>query len=268
MSDPTSIKTRFNTPGLLARSVLYHALAVLFRHPDAWEEDALSSEETGDWRAAARILAAESHSRLSESLESLLDQLGGIGRAELKIAYESVFGHSAHGACPPYELEYGEEHSHRQPQELGDIAAFYKAFGLQNATGVHERVDHVAVECEFVHFLLFKEVTAQHQRDEERAALCEDALRHFFADHLGRWLPSFTRGLSKQAPVGLIKALADFALELVVADCHALELHPGPRDLPLRSISQREETGCTSCTLKASLYHSAGGTHAANDFAI
>ena len=251
MSDPTNTKIRFDVPQLLARSVLYQALALLFRHPSAHPKEALAQDVLGQWREAAGVLSPGETSRLVETLSALINQLEHITPSEWIYDYERAFGHSAHGACPPYELEYGDEHSHRQPQELGDIAAFYEAFGLGLSGRGHERVDHASVECEFMHYLIFKEAYALREGTEEQAIICAAAAWGFLADHPGRWLPAFAHRLAKHTAQGLIKAHADFAFEFIVQDCEMLGLPAGPRDLPIRMMTQREEEGCTSCSLKS-----------------
>ena len=40
---------------------------------------------------------------------------------------------------------------------MGDIAGFYKAFGVELSKDIHERLDHLSVEFEFMHFLAYKE---------------------------------------------------------------------------------------------------------------
>ena len=39
---------------------------------------------------------------------------------------------------------------------MGDIAGFYSAFGVQLSQDIHERLDHLSVELEFLHFLATK----------------------------------------------------------------------------------------------------------------
>jgi len=54
-----------------------------------------------------------------------------------------AFGHTARGAVCPYETEYGAEALFQQPQEMGDLMGFYRAFGLTVKFGAHERCDHI-----------------------------------------------------------------------------------------------------------------------------
>ena len=131
--------------------------------------------------------------------------------------------------------------------ELADIAAFYRAFGLQVTEQARERVDHVSVECEFMYFLTFKEAHALEEGQAENASICKEASSRFLADHLGRWLPAFALRLSKFAGEGLMKLIADFAFLFLVSDCKRMGIEAGPSNLPIRMIQEQEETGCISC---------------------
>ena len=126
---------------LLARSAVYHALGVLLRYPEAGAERWLAQGEHRQGPLLLEQVHSSQGSRCGElgrRVVRLLDETKFSGWVR---QHEQAFGHAVQGTSPPYELEYGEEHSHRQPHELGDIAAFYAAFGLRIATSSHERVD-------------------------------------------------------------------------------------------------------------------------------
>ena len=68
--------------------------------------------------------------------------------------------HRPRGTITPYETEYGNEALFQQPQELGDLMGFYRAFGLAMKQDRRERADHISCECEFLMFLALKEAYA------------------------------------------------------------------------------------------------------------
>ena len=234
---------------LLARSAVYHALSVLLRHPDA---------ETVKWLAAREHqrlpevveLTADGHAgALRDAVHRLMTQLDAASVAEWSRDYEHIFGHSVQSAAPPYELEYGEEHSHRQPQELGDIAAFYQAFGLRISTAARERVDHIVTECEFLQYLLYKHACALDEGREDRAGLCETAARQFLSDHLGRWGPAFALQLSRAGGPGVLGAVAGVVLGWLLQECERMQVPAGSQDLPLRLPKERDDVGCAACAV-------------------
>jgi TorA maturation chaperone TorD len=201
------------------------------------------------WQEAAQVLQKSGYDLLEQLHESLISKLKVVTLREWTEQYERCFGHTAHSKVPPYELEYGEEHSHRQPQELADIAAFFHAFGLQVSQQAHERVDHISVECEFMSFLLYKEDYALEHDGEEKAMICRQASVDFLSRHLGRWAVSFALRLSQHAGQTLMGRIGDFAFSFINRDCQLCGVQAGPSDLPVRLIQEKEETGCTSCSL-------------------
>ena len=252
MSDQTSTKIRSDQEeSLLCRSQLYGMLALFYRHPSLIKENSFVKEQWDIWEEAVSQLDFSNKAQLETSMALLRKALDKADVQKRIALYENCFSHTAHGTVSSYELEYGEEHTYRQPQQLGDIAAFYQAFGLKTSQKNHERVDHISVECEFMHFLNFKEAYAREHASKENAEICREASRRFLSEHLGKWAPSFALKLSKYVKEGLFKHLADLTLEFIVEDCHRHGITPGPKDLPIRPVSEKEDSGCVTCSLKA-----------------
>jgi putative dimethyl sulfoxide reductase chaperone len=263
MSGRTSIKTPSDTAKrenpadieqLLARSQCYRVISFLFRHPSVTKDCFSVEEDVPKLGDAIGIIKLADKARLKDSFKKLIREIGKTSPTERIRQYENCFGHTAHGPVPYYELEYGEEHTHRQPQQLGDIAAFYNAFGLKINAKIHERVDHISVECEFMQFLIYKEAYALQHNGEEKAQICREASCRFLRDHLGLWVPAFTLRLSKFAGQGLMKQIADFAFAFVVQDCRQSGISPGTYDLPIRAVTEQEDSGCMTCSSKPDLH--------------
>lgn len=200
----------------LARSRLYRRLADAFDYPTAeFAETVRSGEWTKDVATAAALLpflededetletaCLEALSRLTERRESMTLEV-------LESDYVATFGHALSRECPPYETEYAGEHLFYQAQQLADIGGFYRAFGLEVAETAHERLDHIAVELEFLHMVTAREAYALHTRDAENARLCRDAQRMFLEDHLGRWASYFAELVARVAPEASTRFFAD-----------------------------------------------------------
>ena len=250
MSDQTSTKIPSEISSLVARSYIYRFIAHCFRRPNV-NNTALEKENMDlPWDEIAEVLPFKNKEELINRLKELSEKLNQAAYKDRVRQYEDCFGYTASGPVPCYELEYGEEHTHREPQQLSDICSFYNAFGLKVKEDNFERVDHIAIECEFMHFLLFKEAYALSNGETENAEICRQASIRFLQAHLGRWAPSFSLKLSRYAKQGFLKDLADFTFSYIVQDCEWSGVTAGPEDLPIRPVQEKEDSGCVSCSLR------------------
>lgn len=204
----------------LARSRVYHLLSTAYLYPD---QELFSQIGDGLFLKGLR----DGLSCLSEmALDALEESLKGLTLTDLQSEHRRVFGHTISKDCPPYETQYGATHIFQQVQEMGDIGGFYRAFGLEVSEGAKERLDHISVELEFMHFLCFKEAHALKNHGEDKAEVCREAQRKFVKDHLGRWVPTFTRQLIKKAERGFYKELAVLTGKFLVLECSLLNVRP------------------------------------------
>ncbi len=95
---------------------------------------------------------------------------------------------------------------------LGDIAGFYKAFGVAQS-GLDRRPDQLASELEFLGLLLLLAVRAEHEGNAEATEITSEAADDFWRDHLGEWcaLPA-ARAQILPAPAWLRATLEATAL--------------------------------------------------------
>ena len=239
MSAPPSMRTR-SEPALeqadhaLCRSALWEALALGFRRP---------TEET-----VTRLAAPDGALRLADAAAALDRVEGsdvaartrGLARdpvpslSTLGAAYARVFGHTARGRVTPYETEYGEDSVWAPQREMSDLGAFFHGFGLGLAPGAHERLDHVACECEFLMFLARKEARALAVGDDTMLDETRRAARLFLRDHLGRWAPALAAKLSREDRDGFYGALGRLCAAFTVVECGRVGVSAGPEFLRLR----------------------------------
>lgn len=236
----------------LARALLHQFLARALDDPQfetwAWLTDA---ETHATVLSAAQTLAPGS-SALADAAAALLARLRHDGFESFQTAYVTAFGHAARGDCPLNEIEYGDPGADPlfQPHRLADLAAFYRAFGLEVADEAAERPDHLGMELEFLSVLAAKEAYAvAHGRDEDLGARCRDAQKKFLREHLGRWAPAFARHLSRAATDDTLAALAEFTREFIATECARFGLAAGSADLLLRPVDEVAESACASCGL-------------------
>jgi DMSO reductase family type II enzyme chaperone len=234
----------------MARSFLYRFLAQAYQDPteEGWAR--LTDTVWQKCFEAAVQTLAPSNAPLAAAAGALRSQLEGGLFEPFLTAYLAAFGHAARGRCPLNEIEYGDIKADPlfQPHRLADLAAFYRAFGLEVAEDADERQDHICLELEFMCVLAAKEAYAlEHQLDGEALSLGRAAQKRFLREHLGRWTPAFARRLARMADDTPLGALADFTRAFVEAECGRYGLQPGSEDLLLRPVDEAAESLCGSC---------------------
>lgn len=232
----------------LARGLIYRFVGGAYRYPDSATRDTVQQQSQAISEALA-ALADSSAPRLGERFADLQSAAQAGTIETLEIHYVSLFGHAVQGLCPLYEAEYSESDERlQQPHELSDLSAFYRAFGLGLGEKVRERVDFIAVECEFMAFLCAKQAYAEEHHDEKLAAITLDGMRKFLRDHLARWAPAAARRIIDQSQDPYYGALAHFMLAYIRDDCRRLDVTPGSEHLKLR-LPLKEEDACLSCPM-------------------
>jgi DMSO reductase family type II enzyme chaperone len=231
----------------VARAFIYRFLAQAFRDPTPEVWRSVNDSQTHDsLRAGAAVLGDST----LPGMESFISSLAPDVFESFLAAYLVAFGHAARGSCPLNEIEYGEIKADPlyQPHRLADLAAFYRAFGLEIADDAGERHDHICLELEFMCVLAAKQAYAlEHQLDEHELALCRDAQGKFLREHLGRWTPAFARRLAAGTNHPTLQALAGLTRSFVESECARFGVQPGSEDLILRPVNEMAERMCDSC---------------------
>lgn len=237
-----------------ARSFLWRFLAAAFSPPDEEIWEWLRAVNTELTLVRAVTVATRDGGRASQVLLlATRDVIPALpiktDLAEAESAYHRLFGHTVRGDCPPHEIEYGELRADAlfQPHRLADIGAFYRAFGLELVPEAAERVDHVAMECEFYSVLCGKEAHAQ-ERAQDALEIIRGAQKKFLREHLGRWTPAFTRRAQRLSVSPFYAATAALLRASVTAECERLAIPMGNEDLPLRPAEEQVDP-CGACGL-------------------
>ena len=231
----------------VARSFIHRFLAKAYEDPmqEGWRW--LTLVQTINHLRAANAFIGQS---LLSSAEALIDALQPAGFDSFLNAYLAAFSHAARGSCPLNEIEYGDIKADPlfQPHRLADLAAFYRAFGLEVTTDAGERQDHLCLELEFMCVLAAKEAYAhEHQLDADQLAQCRDAQKKFLREHLGRWTPAFTRRLAAATNEPTLRALAEFTRAFIESECARFRVNPGSEELSLRPVDETADRMCDSC---------------------
>lgn len=224
----------------LLRCSMYHYFSLFFHYPhsDTWNllKSGLFDETLKMWNSC-QVFQPLQMEFVTDSFEN---------EEQFQKEYQVVFGHTISSEYPPYETQYSPAHIFMQTQELGDIAGFYKAFGLSSSENEKERPDHISVEMEFMSFLVYKESFASANHKEEQVQLCRKAQAKFTEDHIGRWAPIFASSLAEKTK-GFYSELANLLYLFIQAESNYLGVKPQiVRNLDTISYTPEVED-CSSC---------------------
>ena len=202
---------------LLARSAMYQILSACFLYP---EEKNLSILKNPDFQEHVKDLmlcyeGSDDGVELKRCLKEVQELFKGTTIEALQRVYQCIVGHSMSKDCPLCETQYGAAHVFQQVHELGDIQGFYKAFGLDISDIEKERCDHISVEMEFMHYLLYKQAYALENHGDEKAQICVDAQKKFLKEHIGKWAPLFAVLFGRKAVEGFYCAVSALTKEFL-----------------------------------------------------
>jgi putative dimethyl sulfoxide reductase chaperone len=245
LPNPATIKDSPAVERALSRSKIYLLISWSLLYPE--DEEFLDYLRGGefleDGRAAIdaleRALGADAGERAKVKLIACKRQLALVESlvasecvnwqlSDLQSEHRRVFSNVITLDCPPYETLFGNDHVFAQSHVMGDISGFYKAFGVELSKDIHERLDHLSVEFEFMHFLSYKESYSLCHDGAEKTQIVVDAQKKFVKNHIGRWVPLFCRMLGKKADSGLFKLVSDMTADWMEFEMAFLGVTPQP----------------------------------------
>lgn len=241
----------------IGRSVVYTLLARALSYP------------TPDGLDELRTRLAPIATQLTTTDPLLDDLLGEVVRGfaapidELRDSHSLLFTHIEPEDCPPYESAYNSTDIFRQTNVMADVAAFYRAHGLQVGGLERERPDHITTELEFMGFMAHKEAHALEHLGSEQIEECRRTQAHFLRDHLGCWGPSFGRRVAVLAEAAPYTSVGSLLARWLDLDLTVLAVEPDARlDEPLPQPERDEET------CGADEVDEAGGLHGVLDVPV
>ncbi|MBI5739417.1 MAG: molecular chaperone TorD family protein [Nitrospirae bacterium] len=206
-----------------ARSECYKLLAACFYQP---QKETFMEERLFENLSALLRRACPEASVFSERM----------GQAILKCSNEDLLVEYAKLFLGPYELKaapYGSVYLDDGRKVMGDstmeVFKIYKEEGLSIDENFKELPDHIAVELEFMYYLIFREIEALENFDSEKAAHFIDVQSRFKGGVLLQWVRPFcdkiTGGTDNEFYKALAGCLSTFTLKSAVPeDLRALVL--------------------------------------------
>lgn len=178
------------------RATAYKLLSACYYVPDESLLDRLAELETALNNACPEAVPSIATMREMTDLESLKIDFSGLFVGPFKLL------------APPYGSIYLEGKREVMGASTLDAQHQYIAAGLEIVRNFKEAPDHIAIELEFMYFLIFKEMEALGQADAESAISYLEKQNTFLDRHLGSWVATFASEVERHAETGFYRYLA------------------------------------------------------------
>jgi TorA maturation chaperone TorD len=140
----------------------------------------------------------------------------------LKLDYSRLFVGPYQLLAPPYGSVYMDNGITVMGSSTMDAVNLYREAGLDISGNFKQPPDHIAVELEFMYYLIFKELKAVEKSDPDVVSGFMKRQKVFLQRHLGAWLPEFAGKVEKGAETGFYRNLAKSTKEFVEEDIRYL----------------------------------------------
>jgi TorA maturation chaperone TorD len=140
---------------------------------------------------------------------------------KFKLDYTQLFIGPFGSIAPPYESVYFEKRKIVMTDSTMEVKNLYVENGLN--INIKEAPDHIAIELEFMYYLIFKQMEALHDSDVGSAAAYLIKQEDFLRNHLGRWVTEFANIVVDNAQTYFYKDLANITDSFVTKDLEYLE---------------------------------------------
>ena len=134
----------------------------------------------------------------------------------LIIDYSKLFVGPYGLLAPPYGSVYLEDTDRVMGNSTADVRKKYSEEGLD--ISLKEAPDHIAIELEFMYFLVFKEIEATKNHDLSNTTRYKEKQRAFLETHLGVWVSDFASKVEASAQTEFYKYLARVTKSFVTND--------------------------------------------------
>ncbi len=124
--------------------------------------------------------------------------------------------------APPYGSVYFEENRIMGDSTI-DVSNCYESEGLDIV--IKDAPDHIAVELEFMYFLVARQIEATRDANLQAVQSCQLKQSSFLQAHLGGWLPEFVEKVQKNARTEFYSRLAGLTEAFVQNDMKTLAEH-------------------------------------------
>ncbi len=211
----------------MSRKILYQFLTFAFYEPEAGIiADLKKDDNVNMLRDAAELfLGLEDRELITEIMNAapIIDENDMSAFRDLKAEYTRLFIGPATPACPPYESVFDKN---RPVEWQGTMAgptadAMADALareGLNITLEYAELADHIAIELEYMYYLLAK---AYSENPDAESSL--EKANKFLENNLSEWLPSFASLLGKKTDHPFYQKIASLLMKVIDADLKTIK---------------------------------------------
>lgn len=128
---------------------------------------------------------------------------------DLAVEYAKLFVGPSELKAPPYGSVYLDEERRVMGDSTMKVIKLYEDEGLGRDGNFKELPDHIAVELEFMYYLIYKEVEAMERADSQTAAQFRKKQEMFLDSFLSKWISPFCQKIKEGTDNGFYHALAD-----------------------------------------------------------
>lgn len=150
---------------------------------------------------------------IPENLSEIINYLGS--KKDIQIDFSKLFIGPFKVLASPYGSVYLEESKTTHGDSTIDVLKIYQKENLN--VDLKEPADHIAIELEFMYYLITTEVDAINNSDFEKAESYQSKQDSFIKRHLSQWIPEFTDSIIINAKSKFYKKMA-IALKLIIEE--------------------------------------------------
>ncbi|RJR15116.1 MAG: molecular chaperone TorD [Nitrospiraceae bacterium] len=207
-----------------ARGECYRMLAACFYLPcrDEIIEEKLLENLTGGLQQICPEAAVFS-SAMRQDILLFSDE-------DLAVEYARLFVGPYEMTAPPYGSIYLDGAKKIMSDSTMEVIRSYQAEGLARDSNFKNLPDHIAVELEFMYYLVFKETEALEKPDMDAARLYLEKQISFYEKFLGRWVTKFCSRINEGTEnsfylglAGLTRSFIETERERIVGNISAAE---------------------------------------------
>ena len=185
-----------------ARASVFNLFTALLCQP---EEDLIQNDQVFD---TLKLALDNVNPDCSEIVGRMQEAVKQSTAQELLIEYTRLFIGPFKTLVPPYSsLYFGSETL--MSDETVWVVDFYRRAGLKFDQETKEVPDHIAIETEFMYWLIHNEIKALDSGDRDRAFSLWENQQEFFAKHYKKWVCEFCAKVATETNNEYFKLLSE-----------------------------------------------------------